>query len=134
MKIKNRFISSGLFLSVVVCLRAVRRCKGMARISLGKLYRGEGTGGRYNIMGKVVKELLINGVPPKYDEDTWREILLIKHTDSDRKNEKRGRLCVGVNRYKSRPFFMRRDNLKKIKNIFFFDRFRQNIQPKFVIL
>lgn len=90
----------------------------MARISLEELYRGDDAGGRYNIMGKVVKELLINGVPPKYDEDTWREILLIKHTDSGRKNEKRGRLCVGVNRYKSRPFFMRRDNLKKIKNIF----------------
>ena len=52
----------------------------MARISLEELYRGEGTGGTYNIMGEVVKDLLVNGVPPKYDEDTWREILLVKHT------------------------------------------------------
>ena len=52
----------------------------MARISLEELYRGEGAGGRYNIMGEVVKDLLMNGVPPKYDEDTWREILLVKHT------------------------------------------------------
>lgn len=52
----------------------------MARISLEELYRGEDAGGRYNIMGEVVKDLLMNGVPPKYDEDTWREMLLIKHT------------------------------------------------------
>ena len=52
----------------------------MARISLEELYRGEGAGGRYNIMGEVVKDLLMNGVPPKYDEDTWREMLLVKHT------------------------------------------------------
>ena len=31
-------------------------------------------------MGEVVKDLLMNGVPPKYDVDTWREMLLIKHT------------------------------------------------------
>ena len=31
-------------------------------------------------MGEVVKDLLVNGVPPKYDEDTCREMLLIKHT------------------------------------------------------
>lgn len=52
----------------------------MARIRLEELYRGKGAGGRYNIMGEVVKDLLMNGVPPKYDEDTWREILLVKHT------------------------------------------------------
>lgn len=52
----------------------------MARISLEEFYRGEGTGGRYNIMGETVKDLLMNGVPPKYDEDTWREMLLVKHT------------------------------------------------------
>lgn len=52
----------------------------MARISLEELYRGEGAGGRYNIMGEVVKDLLMNGVPREYDEDTWREMLLVKHT------------------------------------------------------
>ncbi len=52
----------------------------MARISLEELYRSDDAGGRYNIMGEVVKDLLVNGVPPKYDEDTWREMLLIKHT------------------------------------------------------
>ena len=52
----------------------------MARISLEELYRGEGAGGRYNIMGEVMKDLLTNGVPREYDEDTWREMLLVKHT------------------------------------------------------
>ena len=52
----------------------------MARISLEELYRGEGAGSRYNIMGEVVKDLLMNGIPREYDEDTWREMLLIKHT------------------------------------------------------
>ena len=52
----------------------------MARISLEELYRGEGAGSRYNIMGEVMKDLLTNSVPREYDEDTWREMLLIKHT------------------------------------------------------
>lgn len=52
----------------------------MPRISLEELYRSEGAGSRYNIMGEVVKDLLINGVPQKYDEDTWREMLLVKYT------------------------------------------------------
>ena len=52
----------------------------MARISLDELYRGEGAGEQYNIMGEVVKDLLVNGIPPEYDEDTWREMLLVKHT------------------------------------------------------
>ena len=52
----------------------------MARISLEELYCGEGAGSRYNIMGEVMKDLLTNGVPLEYDEDTWREMLLVKHT------------------------------------------------------
>ena len=52
----------------------------MARISLEELYRGEGAGEQYGIMGEVVKDLLVNGIPPEYDEDTWREMLLVKHT------------------------------------------------------
>ena len=52
----------------------------MARISLEELYRGEGAGSRYNIMGEVMKDLLTNGVPREYDEDTWREMLFVKHT------------------------------------------------------
>ena len=52
----------------------------MAQISLEELYRGEGAGEQYNIMGEVVKELLVNGISPEYDEDTWREMLLVKHT------------------------------------------------------
>ena len=52
----------------------------MARINIEELYRGEGAGTQYGIMGEVVKDLLVNGVPLEYDEDTWREMLLVKHT------------------------------------------------------
>ena len=52
----------------------------MAQISLEELYRGEGAGEQYGIMGEVVKDLLVNGIPPEYDDDTWREMLLVKHT------------------------------------------------------
>lgn len=69
----------------------------MARISLEELYRGEGAGSRYNIMGEVVKDLLMNGVPPKYDEDTWREMLLVKHTlTAAEKMKKEGDFVSGL--------------------------------------
>lgn len=55
----------------------------MARISVEQLYRGEGGGAKYGsggIMGAVTKELLTHGVPDSYDERTWIEMLLIRHT------------------------------------------------------
>ena len=55
----------------------------MARISVEELYRGEGTSAKYGsggIMGAVTKEMLTCGVPEDYDEQTWIEMLIVKHT------------------------------------------------------
>ena len=55
----------------------------MARISIEELYRGEGGGTKYGaggIMGAVMQEVMIHGVPKKYDERTYLELLIVKHT------------------------------------------------------
>lgn len=55
----------------------------MARISVEELYRDEGGGSKYcssGIMGTVTKEILTRGVPEGYDEQTWIEMLIVKHT------------------------------------------------------
>jgi len=51
----------------------------MARMSLEELYRGEGAGEKYGIMGEVMKDFFQNGCPSEYDERTWLEMLLVKH-------------------------------------------------------
>ena len=51
----------------------------MAQISLEELYRGEGAGEKYGILGKVMKDFLQNGRPAEYDERTWLDMLLVKH-------------------------------------------------------
>ena len=51
----------------------------MARMSLEELYRGEGAGEKYGIMGEVMKDFFENGPPSEYDERTWLEMLLVKH-------------------------------------------------------
>ena len=51
----------------------------MARMSLEELYRGEGVGEKYGIMGDVMKDFLQNGRPSEHDERTWLDMLLIKH-------------------------------------------------------
>ena len=52
----------------------------MAQMSLEKLYRGEGVGEKYGILGEVMKDFFQNGCPSEYDERTWLEMLLVKHT------------------------------------------------------
>lgn len=52
----------------------------MAQISLEELYRGEGAGAKYGIMGEVMKDFFTNGRPSEYDERTWLDMLLVKHT------------------------------------------------------
>ena len=55
----------------------------MTRISIEALYTGEGAGGKYGrggIMGAVMAEIFTHGIPDKYDEKTWAEMLLIKHS------------------------------------------------------
>ena len=51
----------------------------MARMSSEELYRGEGAGEKYGIMGEVMKDFFENGRPSEYDERTWLEMLLVKH-------------------------------------------------------
>lgn len=51
----------------------------MAQMSLEELYRGEGVGEKYGIMGEVMKDFFENGRPSEYDECTWLEMLLVKH-------------------------------------------------------
>ena len=51
----------------------------MAQMSLEELYRGEGVGEKYGIMGEVMKDFLQNGRPWEYDERTWLDMLLVKY-------------------------------------------------------
>ena len=51
----------------------------MAQMSLEELYRGEGAGEKYGILGEVMKDFLLNGHPAEYDERTWLDMLLVKH-------------------------------------------------------
>lgn len=48
-------------------------------MSLEELYRGEGVGEKYGILGEVMKDFFENGSPSEYDERTWFEMLLVKH-------------------------------------------------------
>lgn len=52
----------------------------MAQISLEELYRGEGAGEKYGILGEVMKDFFENGCPPEYDDRTWLDMLLVNHT------------------------------------------------------
>ena len=52
----------------------------MAQMSLEELYRGESAGEKYGILGEVMKDFFENGHPSEYDERTWLEMLLVKHT------------------------------------------------------
>ncbi len=51
----------------------------MAQMSLEELYRGEGAGEKYGILGEVMKDFFENGRAAEYDERTWLEMLLVKH-------------------------------------------------------
>lgn len=48
----------------------------MARITVEQVYRGE----KYDVMNAAMADYLTNGRPAEYDERTWVEMLLVKHT------------------------------------------------------
>lgn len=48
----------------------------MAQMSLEELYRGEGAGEKYGILGEVMKDFFENGRLSEYDERTWLDMLL----------------------------------------------------------
>ena len=48
----------------------------MARMTVEEIYRGE----KYDVMSAATVDYLMNGRPAEYDERTWLEMLLVKHT------------------------------------------------------
>ena len=48
----------------------------MPRMTVEEIYRGE----KYGVMGAATADYLMNGRPSEYDERTWLEMLLVKHT------------------------------------------------------
>ena len=48
----------------------------MARITVEEVYRGE----KYDVMSAAMADYLTNGRPVEYDERTWAEMLIVKHT------------------------------------------------------
>ena len=63
----------------------------MAQITIEELYRGERKGEKYGgIMGAVQTDLLTHGIPKDYDEQTWIELLIVKHTLAAAEQMKKG--------------------------------------------
>ena len=53
----------------------------MASISISDLYRGEGPGKKYGgILNAVFHEIFTKGIPEGCSEQTWIELLTVKHT------------------------------------------------------
>ena len=53
----------------------------MARVTIEELYNGEGNGKKYGgILNAVMAEVMTQGIPKDQDEQTWLELLLVKHT------------------------------------------------------
>lgn len=53
-------------------------CEGgadVARMTVEEIYRGE----KYDVMGTATADCLMNGRPAEYDEQTWLDMLLVKH-------------------------------------------------------
>ncbi len=48
----------------------------MAQISIAEIYSGE----KYDVMSAAMAEYLKDGRPSEYDERTWVEMLIVKHT------------------------------------------------------
>lgn len=48
----------------------------MARITIEEVYRGE----KYGVMSAAMAEYLKDGRPSEYNERTWVDMLLVKHT------------------------------------------------------
>ena len=48
----------------------------MAQISIAEIYSGE----KYDVMSAAMAEYLKDGRPAEYDERTWIDMLLVKHT------------------------------------------------------
>ena len=48
----------------------------MAQLTIEQIYNGT----KYDVMSKALSEYLKNGRPKEYDERTWIELLIVKHS------------------------------------------------------
>ena len=65
----------------------------MAQLTIEQIYNGA----KYDIMSKVLSEYLKNGLPKEYDERTWIELLIVKHSiNAAHKMQKEGDTVSGM--------------------------------------
>ena len=65
----------------------------MAQLTIEQIYNGK----KYDIMSTVVSEYLKNGKPKDYDERTWIELLIVKHSiNAAYKMQKKGDTVSGM--------------------------------------
>ena len=65
----------------------------MAQLTIEQIYNGK----KYDIMSAVVTEYLKNGRPKEYDERTWIELLIVKHSiNATYKMQKEGNTVSGM--------------------------------------
>lgn len=83
----------------------------MAQMSLEELYRGEGAGEKYNILGEVMKVFFKNGCSSEYDKRTWIDMLLVKHAliAADKKKIE-GDSILGMTDAEPSPSYVRWDD------------------------
>ena len=79
----------------------------MARITVEEVYGGE----KYDVMGAVMADYLKNGRPEEYDERTWLDMLIVKHTlIAADKMKIEGDSISGMTDGESSSFYVRWDN------------------------
>ena len=65
----------------------------MAQLTIEQIYNGT----KYDVMSAVVSEYLKNGKPKDYDERTWIELLIVKHSiNAAYKMQKEGDTVSGM--------------------------------------
>ena len=79
----------------------------MARITVEEVYGGE----NYDVMGAVMADYLKNGRPEEYDERTWLDMLIVKHTMiAAEKMKIEGDSISGMTDGESSSYYVRWDN------------------------
>ena len=79
----------------------------MARITIEEVYSGE----KYDVMSAVMADYLKNGRPQEYDERTWLDMLIVKHTlIAADKMKIEGDSISGMTDGESSSFYVRWDN------------------------
>ena len=65
----------------------------MVQLTIEQIYNGK----KYDVMSAAVSEYLKNGLSKEYDERTWIELLIVKHSiDAAYKMQKEGDTISGV--------------------------------------